>query len=155
MYSTFDQQSLTNSQEFFVRVKRDSVEEAAATDGASESSAKSDESTVSSNTSNSSSTTVTPLSDDKARGWQPPENETTVLKEIDLDEAKINATLDSHIKEEGLKNMQEHYKYYNSTFIPFNDSWIDLDEWNKTTHPGIVYQHSMLSRSYRYDFLAL
>lgn len=154
-YSTFDQQS-SHSEEFFLRAKRDVGEEAAE---AQESSSKSAESTttVASNISESTSSTADTSTskpqnaedDDKNRGWQPPETENTVLKEIDLSDAKINDTLDSHIQEEGLKNMQEHYKYYNSTFIPFNDSWIDLEEWNKTTHPGIVYQHSMLSRSYR------
>merc|ERR1712141_315589 len=43
----------------------------------------------------------------------------------------------------------DHHKYYNSTFTSFNGSWIDLEEWNKTIHPGIVFEHPMLSKSYR------
>ena len=43
----------------------------------------------------------------------------------------------------------DHYKYYKHTFKPFNESWIDLEKWNTSVHPGIVNIHDMLSKSYR------
>ena len=43
----------------------------------------------------------------------------------------------------------DHYKYYRHTFKPFNESWIDLEKWNTSVHPGIVFTHDMLSKSYR------
>ena len=42
----------------------------------------------------------------------------------------------------------EHYKYYNSSFVPFGPSWVDLEKWN-ISNPGIVKTHEMLSKSYR------
>lgn len=97
-------------------------------------------------TSPESNSIATENDDTKNRGWQgPPES---VLKEVDVTESKINETLKSHIEKENWKENEDHYKYYNSTFISFNSSWIDLEEWNRT-NPGIVYQHSMLSKSYR------
>jgi len=87
----------------------------------------------------------------KPRGWQPPpDNDSAFLENVDLKSDKINATIESHLKEENLTaSNEDHYKYYNSTFVPFEGNWIDLEEWNKTIHPGIVNQHSMLSKSYR------
>lgn len=88
----------------------------------------------------------------KARGFIPPENETTILKEIadsDIPQSKINETVESHKQSEGLKNITDNHKYYSSSTFPFKNSWIDLNEWNNTKHPGIVHEHSMLSKSYR------
>jgi len=89
----------------------------------------------------------------KARGFILPSNLTTTLQELDAPDKFINATIDSHLAKGDLKNISaatnDHHKYYNSSTYDFKRSWIDLEQWNKTKHPGIVKQHSMLSQSYR------
>lgn len=138
-YSPLGQKS---SEEFIIRVKRD------------------DSNPISTTTTSTNSTTTTTIlstilsqnsteDSSKNRGWQPPENQTTILKNVDLKEGKINETIKAKIEEEGFKGKDDYFKYYKNVTIPFNNTWIDLEEWNKTTHPGIVYQHSMLSKSYR------
>lgn len=97
---------------------------------------------------------VTDSANQKGRGWHPPENATTVLKEIDenqidLEEKKIVDKISEAEKNEGFKNQTDEYKYYKQSQIPFEQSWIDLERWNGTVHPGIVVQHTMLSKSYR------
>ena len=42
---------------------------------------------------------------------------------------------------------QEPHRYYRSDPIDFTNTWVDLDELNKTQ--GIVKEHPMLSKSYR------
>lgn len=139
-YSPLGQKS---SEEFIIRVKRE------------------DSNPISTTTTSTNSTTTTTIlstilsqnsteDSSKNRGWQPPENQTTILKNVDLKEGKINETIKAKIEEEGFKGKDDYFKYYKNVTIPFNNTWIDLEEWNKTTHPGIVYQHSMLSKSYRY-----
>ena len=97
----------------------------------------------------SSSTEKSSQEADKSRGWL---NETTVLENVDVNDKTFNASIESHLNDENLTadHATDHFKYYNSTFVQFEENWIDLEEWNKTTHPGIVNQHSMLSKSYRY-----
>jgi len=104
-----------------------------------------DASTSSSSTEKSSQN---PETADKSRGWL---NETTVLENVDVNDNTFNASIESHLKDDNLTvdSATDHFKYYNSTYVTFEDNWIDLDEWNRTTHPGIVNQHSMLSKSYR------
>lgn len=144
-----------------VRLKRD------ATDTKTDATASNSTSAGSSSTIAAPTTTVSPKTpespvsdvskeDSKSRGWMAPENETMVVKEInenmiDVPDEKINATLKQHIKDEGLNDKEDidHYKYYKHTFKPFNESWIDLEKWNTSVHPGIVNIHDMLSKSYR------
>ena len=91
--------------------------------------------------------------DQKNRGFIPPENETTVLKEIldtDLNpHSDFNATIDSHLKSDNMSRSSDDHRYYISEPSPFQESWINLTEWNSTKHPGIVQEHAMLSKSYR------
>jgi len=98
--------------------------------------------------------TKLPVKDNsKSRGFILPSNLTTTLKELDVNDKVINATIDTHLSAGDLDNItnatNDHHKYYNSSQYDFKSSWIDLNEWNKTKHPGIVHEHSMLSKSYR------
>ena len=108
----------------------------------------------------------TTLEVDKDRGYVPPENETSVIKPFDeanlkeLDDASFDAKFDisddsakdianKHGYGEAFRNETDHHKYYSSKKVHFDQAWIDLEKWNKSTHPGIVQEHSMLSKSYR------
>jgi len=104
---------------------------------------------------------------DKDRGYVPPENETSVIKPFDeanlkeLDDASFDAKFDisddsakdianKHGYGEAFRNETDHHKYYSSKKVHFESAWIDLEKWNKSeSHPGIVQEHSMLSKSYR------
>lgn len=59
------------------------------------------------------------------RGWQPPDNATAILKEIDLPDAKINATLKSHLDhldEEGLKLEDVRISWSKKTTLAFESA---------------------------------
>ena len=135
-----------------LRLKRDTQETTKAPSVKPVTPTTSVETTKATDASTSSSTeksSQNPETADKSRGWL---NETTVLENVDVNDNTFNASIESHLKDDNLTvdSATDHFKYYNSTYVTFEDNWIDLDEWNRTTHPGIVNQHSMLSKSYRY-----
>jgi len=133
-----------NSPNVQLRLKRDTQETTSAPTTKPVTQATTETNEVSSSSTSSTSEPPQPGN----RGWQASDNE--FLENVDLDQEKINATIESHLREDHLNaSSEDHYKYYNSTFVPFDGNWIDLEEWNQTTHPGIVNQHSMLSKSYR------
>ena len=81
--------------------------------------------------------TKLPVKDNsKSRGFILPANLTTTLKELDVNDKVINATIDTHLSAGDLDNItnatNDHHKYYNSSQYDFSKSWIDLNEWNKT-----------------------
>jgi len=134
-----------------LRLKRDTQETTKAPSVKPVTPTTSVETTKATDASTSSSTeksSQNPETADKSRGWL---NETTVLENVDVNDNTFNASIESHLKDDNLTvdSATDHFKYYNSTYVTFEDNWIDLDEWNRTTHPGIVNQHSMLSKSYR------
>jgi len=165
------------SQDIYVRTKRDADDAspaaavAASTEKVKPSEAQgnssspnlaSSKTTTVSATTTSTTTTTAKVMPDKSRGQLPPEDETTILKEIheavdkqiinkefDVDDAKINKTINDFLNGHNnitLKN--DHHKYYKSQEHDFNAAWIDLDEFNQT-YPGSVKKHGMLSKSYR------
>jgi len=150
------QNGVENSEIHGVRLRRDATEESDSVTSTTEKSS----STTSSKILSKNNIPESPVSDvssqdddsSKKRGYIPPESEETmILKEEDVEKPSQNiAKVIDTALDKGLdtKNDTEHYKYYNSSFVPFGPSWVDLEKWN-ISNPGIVKTHEMLSKSYR------
>ena len=94
-----------------VRLKRDTTDTKTDATASNSTSAGSSSTIAAPTTTVSPKTPESPVSDvskedSKSRGWMAPENETMVVKEIDVPDEKINATLKQHIKDEGLNDKE-------------------------------------------------
>ena len=155
-YSLEGQQVSPNVQ---LRLKRDTAKEETTQPPVTQEVTSEVNATKTTESSSTEKTQDSVIQPDKSRGFI---NESTVLENVDVNDSTFNASIESHLKDDNLTadHATDHFKYYNSTFVKFSESWIDLEEWNRTIHPGIVNQHSMLSKSYRYkmytiDFTAI
>jgi len=144
-YSLEGQQVSPNVQ---LRLKRDTAKEETTQPPVTQEVTSEVNATKTTESSSTEKTQDSVIQPDKSRGFI---NESTVLENVDVNDSTFNASIESHLKDDNLTadHATDHFKYYNSTFVKFSESWIDLEEWNRTIHPGIVNQHSMLSKSYR------
>jgi len=153
------QNGVENSEIHGVRLRRETNEISDGVTSTTEKSSTTSSKILSKNIPESPVSDVSSQDDEssKQRGYIPPAgNATMVLKNVEdtlnremKPSTNISKIIDTALKEGvDTKNDTEHYKYYNSSFVPFRESWVDLENWNQTT-PGIVKTHEMLSKSYR------
>jgi hypothetical protein len=96
----------------------------------------------------SQETTISPVEGD-ARGWTGPSQlDDHLLEKIDIPDREINDTVSSHAKKEGNYITTDTHKYYSSSFVPYEHTWVDLDLLNASGRAN-VQEHKMLSKSNR------
>lgn len=93
-------------------------------------------------------TTPLPLPGD-SRGWSVSSQlEEQLLNKVDIPERDINETIDTNAKKDGDNITFGTHKYYSSSFVPYEHTWVDLDVLNSSGKAN-VQEHKMLSKSYR------